>query len=240
MPQFLSQETMWGETCKRWLQKKKPPWACAKNVSQGNNQHDHYHPYENQEPKWSMCPSIVHNAFSCSYNWLMPQVFVLVVLGSKLNKLHTQLCYIKTLMVMWNQKSPHQPYELLLSFQHRSNLLLWRPTHDHQNYITSRRQHIISLVSSTKAWANTNIKHWFSKFIKIIELSSWFWRALCVWEHFNETNVVCKKICFVHFCWFFSQKICSSLSYVIFIIVIRFCFLARAMALWFYVKFKMH
>jgi hypothetical protein len=136
----------------------------------------------------------------------MPQVFVLTVLGSKLKKLHAQLCYIKTLMVMWNQKSPHQPYELLLPFQHSSNLLLWHPTHDHHNYITSRRQHIISLVSSSKVWANTNIKKWFSKFIKIIELSSWFWKALYVWEHFNETNVVCKILCYVHFVDFFHKK----------------------------------
>jgi len=62
----FSQETKWGETCKRWLQKEENPWACAKNANQSNNQHDHYHPHENWKPKWSMCPSIVHNAFSCS------------------------------------------------------------------------------------------------------------------------------------------------------------------------------
>jgi hypothetical protein len=110
------------------------------------------------------------------------------------------------------------------SYQHRSNLLLWCPTHDHHYYITFKGQYIISLVSSTKAWTNTNIKQWFSKFIRIIELSSWFWSVLCVWEHFNKINVVRKTLCYFHFYWFFLQFFCSSLSYVIVIIMIRFFF----------------
>jgi hypothetical protein len=89
------------------------------------------------------------------------------------------------------------------SIPYRSKLLLWHPTHDHHYYITSRRQYIISLVFSTKAW--TNIRQWFYKFVRIIQLGSWFWKGLCAWEHFNKINVVCKTLCYIHFCWFFSQ-----------------------------------
>lgn len=48
-----------------YKEKKTRPWACAKNASQSNNQHDHYHLHENRQPKWSI-PIIVHNAFSCN------------------------------------------------------------------------------------------------------------------------------------------------------------------------------
>jgi hypothetical protein len=96
---------------------------------------------------------------------------------------------------MWNQKSPHQPYELLLPFQDRSNLLLWCPTHDHHNYITLRRQQITSPLCLQPKHEQTQTSN--NDFLNSLRSLNW---VLDFEELFVYGNILMKLMLFAKFC----------------------------------------
>ncbi len=72
---------------------------------------------------------------------------------------------------------------------------------------------MVALMSSTKASVITwNIEQWFCNFSGTMMLSSWFWKVICVWEHFNEMSIVCNffvlhSLTLLCFLWWWSRSL---------------------------------
>jgi hypothetical protein len=97
----------------------------------------------------------------------------------------------------------------------------------HMNVASPKKTTIVALMSSTKtlviAW---NIEQWFCKFSRTIMLSSWLWRVICVWEHFNEMSIVYKILCYIHWlcCVFFTKYMLSLFVVVLWLSWSLFCY----------------